>query len=131
MLFQIFRREYNLAFYKPLKDRCLQCVQLELRPNPTPERIEEMREHRRLYKVVRRHKRRAAVCARVDQEFAAATFDLQQVLKQYWSWVITKNRYGVMLVLDQSINEVRGALSQIKSFFLLSFRAKLFCGRRS
>ena len=92
MLFQIFRREYNLAFYKPLKDRCLQCVQLELQPNPTPERIEEMREHRRLYKVVRRHKRRPAVCARVDQEFAAATFDLQQVLKQYWSWVRSEER---------------------------------------
>ena len=65
---EVLRTSFNIAFHKPLTDRCKTCIQFE-----------ELRNPGGVYKAARRHKRQAKNGAQHDDSFAAATFDMQQV----------------------------------------------------
>ena len=78
---KIFYTEYNISFYKKAKDRCDFCTIYKNADEKTDKMKEEYETHLKMKDEARKLKDLDMKKAKEDNEFAAATFDLEDVLK--------------------------------------------------
>ena len=73
-------KEFNYGFHVPKKNLCAECQAYKNTKNPTPDQVAKYTAHIQRKEEFREVKNKDKERAKVDNNFAMATFDMQQVL---------------------------------------------------
>lgn len=94
----VFSNEYNLGFFRPMKDICSTCSSFEKSDDKSDERTLNQEKHREEINDIRKFRDNIKKEIETDKTIAAATFDLEEVLP------LPKTNEGDMYYLRQLNN---------------------------